>query len=70
VRDDAVVPFDQGRRLATSIPGARFVPMEGCNHILLEHEPAWSIFLSEVREFLSRTAGREPSASAEASLPA
>jgi pimeloyl-ACP methyl ester carboxylesterase/DNA-binding SARP family transcriptional activator len=70
VRDDAVVPFDQGRRLAVSIPGARFVPMEGCNHILLEHEPAWSIFLAEIREFLSRTAGRGPSASAEASLPA
>ncbi len=68
VRDDAVVPFDQGRRLAISIPGARFVPMDGCNHILLEHEPAWSTFLSEVRGFLSRTEGREPAAFAEAVL--
>ena len=70
VRDDAVVPFEQGRRLAVSIPGARFVPLEGCNHILLEHEPAWSIFLAEVRAFLSRAAAREPSAPSEASHPA
>jgi DNA-binding NarL/FixJ family response regulator len=34
------------------IPGARFVPLEGCNHILLEHEPAWPAFLAEVRGFL------------------
>jgi hypothetical protein len=26
-RDDARVPFDQGRRLAAAIPGARFVPL-------------------------------------------
>ncbi len=34
------------------IPGVRFVPLEGCNHILLEHEPAWPAFLAEVRAFL------------------
>jgi pimeloyl-ACP methyl ester carboxylesterase len=28
-RDDAVVPFDQGRRLAAGIPGAKLVPLEG-----------------------------------------
>ena len=51
-RDDAAVPFEQGRQLAVSIPGARFVPLEGSNHILLEHEPAWSTFLTELRDFL------------------
>jgi len=55
-RDDAVVPFEQGRLLAVSIPGARFVPLEGGNHILLEHEPAWSTFLMELRDFLFQVA--------------
>ena len=51
-RDDAVVPFNEGRRLAAMIPGARFVSLEGKNHMMLEHEPAWSRFLTEVRSFL------------------
>ena len=50
--DDARVPIDQGRLLASSIPHARFVPLEGENHILLEGEPAWPRFLAEVRSFL------------------
>ena len=49
---DAVVPFDQGRGLAALIPGARFVPLESRNHILLEDEPAWQRFMQEVRDFL------------------
>ena len=52
-RDDAVVPFESGRVLATSIPGARFVPLEGRNHLILENEPAWQKFLDETRRFLS-----------------
>ena len=40
-RGDERAPFDQGRLLAAEIPGARFVPLESRNHILLEHEPAW-----------------------------
>jgi pimeloyl-ACP methyl ester carboxylesterase/DNA-binding winged helix-turn-helix (wHTH) protein/class 3 adenylate cyclase len=50
--DDARVPIDQGRTLAASIPGARFVPLDAGNHILLEGEPAWPRFLAEVRSFL------------------
>ena len=56
-REDAVVPFNLGRVLATSIPGARFVPLEGRNHLILENEPAWHKFLAETRRFL----GAEPS---------
>jgi class 3 adenylate cyclase/pimeloyl-ACP methyl ester carboxylesterase len=51
-RGDLRVVFDQGRVLAGGIPGARFVPLESANHILLEDESAWAIFLREVREFL------------------
>ena len=49
---DAVQPFDQGRLLAALVPGARFVPLESRNHILLEGEPAWARFVDEVRRFL------------------
>ncbi len=51
-RDDGMVPFNEGRRMAAMIPGARFVPLDGRNHLMLEHEPAWSRFLEEVRNFL------------------
>ena len=51
-RDDAVQPFEEGRRMAAMIPGARFVALEGRNHLMLESEPAWSRFLEEVRIFL------------------
>jgi class 3 adenylate cyclase/pimeloyl-ACP methyl ester carboxylesterase len=51
-RHDARVPFEAGRRLAAGIPGARFVPLESPNHIMLEGEPALSRFLEELRSFL------------------
>lgn len=51
-RGDAMIPFETGRQLAALIPGARFVPLEGRNHVLLETEPAWSRFVEEVRSFL------------------
>jgi class 3 adenylate cyclase/pimeloyl-ACP methyl ester carboxylesterase len=52
-RDDARVPFDQGRRLAAGIPGARFVPLASRNHLILENEPAFPRFLEEMRRFLT-----------------
>ena len=69
-RDDGMVPFDEGRRLASLIPGARFVSLEGRNHILLPDEPAWPIFLAEVRAFLA-TPGSTPRVAPEgiANLP-
>jgi len=51
-RHDARVPFELGRRMAAGIPGARFVPLESRNHIMLEGEPALSRFLDELRSFL------------------
>jgi len=52
-RDDAAVPFDEGRKLAAMIPGARFVALDSRNHILLEDEPAWPRFLEAVKGFLA-----------------
>lgn len=51
-RHDARVPFDAGRRMAAGIPGARFVPLEGRNHLFLESEPAFGRFLEELDAFL------------------
>jgi pimeloyl-ACP methyl ester carboxylesterase/DNA-binding CsgD family transcriptional regulator len=51
-RHDRAVPYEEGRRLASLLPDARFVTLESDNHILQEGEPAWESFLSEVRAFL------------------
>ena len=51
-REDAVVPIDEGRLLATGIPGAEFVELDSRNHVLLEHEPAWQRFREAVLAFL------------------
>jgi hypothetical protein len=46
-------PFPRlGRRLASMIPEARFVPLESNNHLLMKGEPAWPRFVEEVRRFL------------------
>jgi pimeloyl-ACP methyl ester carboxylesterase/DNA-binding winged helix-turn-helix (wHTH) protein len=50
--NDAVHPFDEGRRLAAAIPGARFVALEGSNHIILPSDPAWPRFIEEISNFL------------------
>jgi len=52
-RDDAIVPFNEGKRMAAGISGARFISLESKNHLILEHEPAWPLFRDEVRSFLS-----------------
>ncbi len=52
-QDDAMIPFEEGRKLAAMIPQARFVPLESKNHLLLETEPAWQRFLDEVVDFVS-----------------
>lgn len=52
-REDAVHPLDQGRQLATGIPGAKFVELDSVNHVILPHEPAWKVLFEEVEWFTS-----------------
>lgn len=59
VRGDAMVPFEAGRRLAAAIPNARFVPLEGRNHILRADEPAWTTFGKELDDFLGADEPRD-----------
>jgi pimeloyl-ACP methyl ester carboxylesterase len=47
-------PLAEGRRMAGLIPGARFVELEGANHVVIEGTPAFDQLLGEVRPFLSR----------------
>jgi DNA-binding NarL/FixJ family response regulator len=51
-REDGVVPIEEGRLLATGIPGAEFIELDSRNHVLLEHEPAWQRFCEAVIPFL------------------
>jgi len=51
-RGSAVLSFDEGRAVAALVTGARFVPLESRNHILIEHEPAWRQFMRELDDFL------------------
>jgi DNA-binding winged helix-turn-helix (wHTH) protein/pimeloyl-ACP methyl ester carboxylesterase len=51
-RDHAVLP-EKGRLLAAGIPGARYVSLPSANHLMLDKEPAWSVFLEELGLFLN-----------------
>ena len=53
-RGDAVVPMKDGLELAGGIAGARFVPLESGNHVLIPGEPAWQRFVAEVEAFLAQ----------------
>ena len=50
---DRISPFNEGKLIASGIPGARFVPLPSANHILLEDEPAWQTFRDEMATFLN-----------------
>lgn len=51
-RQDAIIPFEEGRLVASLIPGARFIPVESRNHVLLETEPAWRQMVAAIDDFL------------------
>lgn len=56
-RGDMRVPFEEGCKLADGIPGARFVPLDSRNHVLLPDEPAWAVLHEEIAAFLAGAAG-------------
>ncbi|HWP11111.1 MAG TPA: alpha/beta fold hydrolase [Ramlibacter sp.] len=51
-RDDQMIYFNQGRKLAGLIPGARLVPVNSRNHVPLAREPCWPEVVRELRAFL------------------
>lgn len=56
-REDQIVPFEAGKRLAAGIPGARFLPVDSANHLVLEHEPAWPKLVGALERFFAEHAG-------------
>lgn len=63
-RGDQMVVFEQGRKLASWIQGARFIPLESDSHVLYSGEAAAKQFFAEVAEFL----GTRPAALSSLSL--
>jgi pimeloyl-ACP methyl ester carboxylesterase/DNA-binding CsgD family transcriptional regulator len=55
-RGDSVIHFEGGRSVARLVPGARFVPLESRNHVLLDTEPAWQQFVEALDNFLPKAA--------------
>lgn len=51
-RGDPIISFDQGREVAALIPGARLVPLESRNRVVLETEPAWQQLVGALSDFL------------------
>ncbi len=51
-RGDLRILFWRGQELAVGIPGAKFVPLEGRNHLFLANEPAHRAFFDALASFL------------------
>ncbi|MBT2325593.1 alpha/beta fold hydrolase [Variovorax paradoxus] len=49
---DLRVPFDEGRRIASGIAQARFVPLQSVHHLMLEQDEVWPRWVEEVNDFL------------------
>jgi len=67
-REDAAIPLSQGHVLASGIPHSEFVELDSRNHILLEHEPAWSRFCEAILDFMGMAAA--PAAREDAAFAA
>jgi pimeloyl-ACP methyl ester carboxylesterase/DNA-binding winged helix-turn-helix (wHTH) protein len=51
-RDDAIQSIEEGRLIAAGIPGARFVSLEGQNHLILKNDPGWPRLQQEIESFI------------------
>ena len=52
-RDDRVAPIESGRRFAELVPGAKFIELDGENHLPLEGEPAFRELVDQSRAFIA-----------------
>jgi pimeloyl-ACP methyl ester carboxylesterase/DNA-binding winged helix-turn-helix (wHTH) protein len=57
-RDDARAPFEEGRRMAAAIPGARLEALETGNHTPLPGEPAYAHLNQLIDSFLQPAPGQ------------
>jgi class 3 adenylate cyclase len=66
-RGDTAVAFDRGREFAALIPGARFLPLDGRNHVPMPDEPESAQIMEAVIKFAAEAEETKPSAGAAAS---
>ncbi|NQU72559.1 MAG: alpha/beta fold hydrolase [Rhodospirillales bacterium] len=52
-RHDAVSPFEEGRKMAALIPGARLIELDTANHLPLHDEPVFPRLIAEINKFLA-----------------
>jgi DNA-binding CsgD family transcriptional regulator len=52
-RGDMCAPFDEGLFLASSIPGARLIPLETRSHVPTPGEPSFERVLEEIEAFVA-----------------
>lgn len=57
---DTRVPFVLGQEVAAAIPGARLVPLESRNHLILADEPAHRVMADAIADFLGEKRIRGP----------
>ena len=69
LRDDLRTPFEEGHLIARLIPGARFVPLEGRNHVVLGGSREFEQMFTELQGFLQWRGGTAPSATAPGLTP-
>lgn len=54
VKGDKVVPVEEGRLMARSIPGAEFVELSGSNHAIMEGTACFDTLFDEMTAFINR----------------
>jgi DNA-binding CsgD family transcriptional regulator len=59
-RGDVRIPFEEGRLVASLIPGSSFVTLETRNHLMMQDEPAWQTFLDALAAFYPPRSGSAP----------
>ena len=57
---DRLVPFEEGRLIASKIKGARLEPVDSRNHVPLPGEPAFETVARRIAEFLDDSATMRP----------
>ena len=60
--EDAAIPVTEGRLLAARIPGAKFIELPSCNHLVVPQEGAWGVFLQALGEFMEWDEGNKVAA--------
>jgi len=53
-RQDSIIPFDEGRKVAALIPEARFVPIDSRNHLLRTNHVVFADAAGAINETVSR----------------